>query len=154
MSMNIEQILKEKYGVEIPAPPAPGGLYTPVVQTGNLVFVSGQSCTVDGKAVFTGTMGRDITLEQGQEAARIAVLNCLSLLKDYLKDLNRVKRFVQLIGFVKSAEGFVDQPKVINAASQLLLDIFGERGAHTRMALGTNELPGGATVELNFVVEV
>lgn len=110
--------------------------------------------TVNGKAVFTGTTGRDITLEQGQEAARIAVLNCLSLLKDYLKDLNRVKRFVQLIGFVKSAEGFVDQPKVINGASQLLLDIFGERGAHTRVALGTNELPGGATVELYFIVEI
>lgn len=152
--MDVEQILKDKYNVEIPAPPAPGGLYTPVVQTGNLVYVSGQSCTVNGKAVFTGTMGRNLTLEQGQEAARLAVLNCLSLLKDYLKDLNRVKRFVQLIGFVKSAEGFVDQPKVINGASQLLLDVFGERGAHTRMALGTNELPGGATVELYFIVEV
>lgn len=152
--MDVEQMLKEKYKTEIPAPPAPGGLYTPVIQTGNLIYVSGQSCTVNGKPVFTGTMGRDITLEQGQEAARIAVLNCLSLLKDYLKDLKKIKRFIQLIGFVKSAEGFVDQPKVINGASQLLLDIFGERGAHTRMALGTNELPGGATVELYFIVEV
>ncbi|MDN5312852.1 MAG: hypothetical protein PWQ68_1825 [Thermoanaerobacteraceae bacterium] len=152
--MDVEKLLKEKYGMEIPAPPPPGGLYTPVVQTGNLIYVSGQSCTVNGRPVYTGRVGSDLTIEQGQEAARIAVLNCLSLLKAYLKDLNKVKRFVQMIGYVKSAEGFGDQPLVMNGASQLLLDVFGERGAHTRLALGTNELPGGATVELFFIVEV
>ncbi len=152
--MDVERALKEKYGLELPIPPSPAGLYTPVVQTGNLVYISGQACTVDGKPVFTGKLGSDMTIEQGQEAARIATINCLSLLKAYLKDFSRVKKIVQLIGYVKSAEGFVDQPKVMNGASQLLLDVFGERGAHSRLALGTNELPGGASVELYFIAEV
>ena len=95
-----------------------------------------------------------MTIEQGQEAARIAVLNCLSLLKAYLKDLNKVRKIVQLMGFVKSIEGFVNQPKVIDGASELLVDIFGQRGRHSRLALGTNELPGGASVELYFIVEI
>lgn len=152
--MDIEEILKQKYNLKIPDAPRPGGLYEPVVQVKNLVYISGQSCTVDGKPVFTGTLGKDMTIEQGQEAARIAVLNCLSLLKAYLKDLNKVKKVVQLMGFVKSIEGFVDQPKVIDGASELLVDIFGQRGRHSRLALGTNELPGGASVELYFIVEI
>lgn len=152
--MTVEEILKEKYNLEIPAPAKPAGLYTPVVQTGNLVYVSGQTPIRDGKLLFKGKVGRELTVEQGQEAARYAALNCLALLKAYLGDLGKVKRFVQVLGFVRSAEDFGDQPAVMNGASRLILDLFGERGAHTRLALGTNELPGGAPVEVTFIVEV
>jgi enamine deaminase RidA (YjgF/YER057c/UK114 family) len=154
MFLDVEKVLKEKYGLVLPKPPSPAGLYSPIVQTGNLVYISGQACTVNGEPVFTGKLGADMTVEQGQEAARIATINCLSLLKAYLKDLNKVKKIVQLTGYVKSADGFMDQPKVMNGASQLLLDVFGDRGAHSRLALGTNELPGGASVELYFIAEV
>ena len=146
--MDVEKLLKEIYDMEIPTPLPSTALYAPVVQTGNLIYVSGQTCTVNGKPVYTGAVGSDLTIEQGQEAARIAVLNCLSLLKAYLNDLSRVKKFVQMIGFVKSARNFGDQPLVMNGASKLILDIFGKKGTHTRLALGVNELPDGATVEV------
>ena len=152
--MKIEEILMEKYGMEIPTPAAPVGLYVPVTQTGNLVYVSGQTPTKEGKLVYSGRLGEELTIEQGQEAARLAILNCLALLKAYLGDLDRVKQFVQLIGYVRSAENFGDQPTVMNGASGLLLDLFGERGRHSRLALGTNELPGGAPVEVTFIVEI
>lgn len=152
--MSVEQTLKEKYNLEIPAPPKPGGLYTPVVQTGNLVYVSGQTPVRDGKLLFKGKVGRDLTVEEGQEAARVAALNCLALLKNYLGDLEKIKRFVQVVGYVRSADEFGDQPAVMNGASGLILDLFGERGAHTRLALGANELPGGAAVEVMCIVEV
>jgi enamine deaminase RidA (YjgF/YER057c/UK114 family) len=99
-------------------------------------------------------VGRDLTVEQGQEAARYAALNCLALLKAYLGSLDKIRRFVQVVGYVRSAEDFGDQPQVMNGASSLILDLFGERGAHTRLALGTSELPGGAPVEVTFIVEV
>ncbi|AYO29211.1 RidA family protein [Biomaibacter acetigenes] len=152
--MNAERILKEKYGLELPEPPKPAGLYIPVYQVGQLVYVSGQTPTINGKLLFEGKLGRDLTVEQGQQAARYAVINCLALLKQHLGDLDRVKHFVQLLGFVRSDENFKDQPAVINGASAVLLDIFGEKGAHTRLALGTNELPGGAPVEVTFIAEV
>lgn len=152
--MDIEKSLKEKYGLEIPAPPKPGGLYTPVIRTGNLLYVSGQTPVINGELIFKGKLGKDITLDQGQEAARYAMLNCLALLKDYLGDLSKINKFVQVLAYVRSVEDYGDQPQVINGASKLLLDIFGEKGAHTRLALGTNELPGGAPVELTCIVEI
>lgn len=152
--MFFERTLEEKYGLNFPKPPTPGGLYTPVVQTGNLIFVSGQTPMRDGKLLVKGKLGQDLTVEQGQEAAQYAALNCLALLKAYVGDLNEVKQFVQVLGYVRSAKDFGDQPAVMNGASQLIMDLFGERGKHTRLALGTNELPGGAPVEVTFVVEV
>jgi enamine deaminase RidA (YjgF/YER057c/UK114 family) len=152
--MTIEQKLQEKFGLKIPQVAAPGGLYSPVVQTGNLVYISGQTPKKDGARIFTGIVGRDFTVEQGQEAARFAMLNCLAILKDYLGDLEKIKQFVQVLGYVRCADGFTDQPKVMNGASGLLLDIFGDRGRHTRLALGTNELPGGAAIEILCIVEI
>lgn len=140
--------------MELPEPSMPAGLYTPVVQTGNLVFVSGQTPKKAGARVLSGVVGMDLTVEQGQQAARIAMLSCLAALKMHIGDLDRIKQFVQVTGYVRSAQGFGDQPTVMNAASELVLEAFGQRGRHTRMALGTSELPGGASVEVACIVEV
>ena len=123
--MDIYARLKE-LGLELPPPPPPGGLYKPVKQAGNLLFVSGQGCTREGVPCFTGKVGAERTVEEGQEAARICVMNALSVLHDYLGDLNKVECLVRLQGFVASAEGFNMQPKVIDGASRLLR-IFGVR---------------------------
>lgn len=152
--MKPEEILKEKFNLELPAPSEPDGFYTRVVQTGNLLYVSGHTPKLEGKYVYLGKLGEDFTLEQGQEAARIAMTNCLAALKEFLGELQRIKQFVQVIGYVRSTDSFTQQPLVMNGASGLLIDCFGERGKHTRMALGTNQLPGGAAVEVMCVVEI
>lgn len=152
--MKPEEILKEKFNLVLPAPSEPDGFYTRVVQTGNLLYVCGHTPKLDGKYVYLGRLGEDYTVEQGQEAARIAITNCLAALKEFLGDLQRIKQFVQVIGYVRSTDSFTQQPLVMNGASGLLLDCFGERGKHTRMALGTNQLPGGAAVEVMCIVEI
>lgn len=154
VAVKVEERIRELCGVEVPEPAPPAGLFAAAVRTGNLVYVSGQTPRRDGKRVYTGVVGRDLTVEEGQEATRLAMLGCLAYLKGFLGDLDRVRQVVQVVGYVRSAEGFGDQPLVMNGASQLLLDAFGERGAHTRLALGTSELPGGAAVEVTCVVEV
>jgi enamine deaminase RidA (YjgF/YER057c/UK114 family) len=154
MIMRPETILKEKYNLELPAPSEPDGYYTRVVRTGNLLYVCGHTPKLNGEYIYLGKLGEDFTVEQGQQAARIATTNCLSALKEYLGNLSKIKQFVQVIGYVRSAENFTQQPLVMNGASGLLLDCFGERGKHTRMALGTNQLPGGAAVEVMCIVEI
>jgi len=144
----------KRLGLELPAPPAPGGLYAPVKQVGNLLYTSGQGSNVNGKSAFIGKVGSDLTIEQGQEAARIVALNILSVLHAYLGDLNKIKNVVKILGFVASAPGFGEQPKVINGASQLLIDVFGESGKHTRSAIGSNELPGNIPVEIEGIFEI
>lgn len=151
---SIEAILKERYNLDLPVPSEPDGFYERVIRTGNLLYVCGHTPKLDGRYVFLGKVGEDFTVEQGQEAARIAMTNCLSALKEYLGDLGRIKQFVQVISYVRSAENFTQQPLVMNGASELLLTCFGEKGRHTRMALGTNQLPGGAAVEVMCVVEI
>ncbi|MHB1654693.1 MAG: RidA family protein [Desulfitobacteriaceae bacterium] len=151
--MNVYENL-EKLGLTLPVPPAIGGIYVPVKQVGNLLYTSGQGPSVNGKPAFTGKLGQDLTIEQGQEAARIIILNTLSVLHTYLGDLNKIKNVVKLLGFVASAPNFGDQPKVINGASQLLIDIFEEKGAHARSAIGTNELPGNFPVEIEAIFEI
>ena len=150
----VEDILKSHYGLELPAPSEPDGFYARVVQTGNLLYVCGHTPKLHGEYVFIGQVGREFTVEQGQQAARIAMTNCLAALKEHLGDLDRIKQFVQVMGYVRSAEEFTHQPFVMNGASELLLTCFGERGRHTRMALGTNQLPGGGAVEVMCIVEV
>lgn len=153
--MDIEAIIWEKYGVELPDPPKPGGIYSPVCPAGNLLFLSGQTPTVNGTLRYSGVVGEDCTIEDGQDAARICAFNLLAALKGYLNgELSRVKRLVQLVGFVRSAEDFTAQPQVINGASQVFLDVFGENGLPARIALGTNQLPGGAPVEVMITVEI
>lgn len=152
--MKPEEILKEKFNLVLPDPSEPDGFYTRVVQTGNLLYVCGHTPKLNGEYVYLGRLGEDYTVEQGQEAARIAITNCLAALKEFLGDLQRIKQFIQVIGYVRSTDSFIQQPLVMNGASGLLLDCFGERGKHTRMALGTNQLPGGAAVEVMCIVEI
>jgi len=145
----------EELGFQLPDLPPKGGVYMPVKQVGNLLYVSGQGATVKGVPVVTGKVGTDRTLEEGQQAARICVMNALSTLQNYLGDLNRIKSLVKTLGFVASATDFNMQPKVIDGASLLLADLLGpENGIGARSAIGTNELPGNITVEIEFIFEV
>ncbi len=151
--MAFEQRLKE-LGIELPAPPKPVATYVPAVQTGDLLFLSGVLPMRDGKVTVEGKLGKDLTVEQGYEAARTAVLNALAIVRSELGTLDRVKRVVKLVGHVASAEGFSQQPAVINGASDLLVTLFQEAGRHARVAVGAAELPLRAPVELELIVQV
>lgn len=143
-------------GIILPKPPAPGGIYTPVIELGRgIIYTSGQGPVIHGKPIITGKLGRDVTLEQGQELARNCMLNVLSVLQDWISDLNKIKKVVKVLAFVASTQDFFDQPKVIDAASQLLVDIFGEEiGKAARSAIGTNVLPGNIPVEIEAIFEL
>lgn len=141
-------------GWELPAMSAPKAMYIPVVQSGRLCFVSGQIPMLDDRLLYTGKVGDTRTLEEAQAAARICVINALAALKAHLGDLDRIARFVRVQAFVASKTGFDQQHIVVNAASQLLFDIFGEAGRHARTAVALNQLPLDATVEIEFIVEV
>lgn len=133
----------------------PQGIYVPAVQTGNLVYTSGQLPLQDNRIVYPGRVGKEVTLEQAQRASKMALINALSAIKSVIRDLDRIQKIVRLNGFVCSALEFNDQPKVMNGASELLVEIFGEDvGTHTRCALGVLELPMKACVELDLIVEV
>ncbi|MBS4200936.1 RidA family protein [Bacillus sp. FJAT-49732] len=149
----IEQKLQE-LGITLPIPGEPKFSYIPCNQTGNLVYTSGQDCRIDGELMYTGKLGPDLTTEQGQEAARQTIINCLAVIKAHLGDLDRVVKIVKLLGFVNSAPGFADQPYVMNGASDLLVEVFGENGKHARSAIGTSELPFHTPVEIELIVEV
>lgn len=142
-------------GVELPEVPVPVAAYLPSVVFGeNLVYVSGQDCRNGGELIYEGKLGRDLTVEQGKECARQSMCNCLAALKYSIKSLDRVKRIVKVLGFVASAPDFGEQPFVINGASELLIDIFGEKGKHARAAIGVNELPFNTPVEIEMIVEL
>lgn len=151
--MSFEARLRE-LGIQLPAPPKPVATYVPAVQAGDLLFLSGVIPFRDGKLTMEGKLGRDLTVEQGYEAARIALLNALSIVRTELGTLDRVKRIVRLVGHVASAEGFVQQPAVINGASDLLVRIFDEAGRHARVAVGAAQLPLNSPVELELIVQV
>jgi enamine deaminase RidA (YjgF/YER057c/UK114 family) len=150
--MRIEQEL-EKMGFTLPTP-KPLAAYVPAVRSGNLVFTAGQGPTVDGKPMFTGKLGRELTEEQGYKAAQICVVNCLACVKSLIGDLDKVEQVVKLLGFVASVDGFTRQPWVMNGASELLIKLFGDRGKHARSAIGTNQLPLDIPVEVEIVVRV
>jgi len=143
-----------KLGLRLPTPVKPVAAYVPTVRAGNLVFVAGQIPMVEGKLARTGQVGKDVTLEEGQHLARTCALNCLAAVKAEVGDLSRVKRVVRVGAFVASADSFTDQPKVANGASELLVEVFGEKGRHARAAVGVNVLPLGAPVEVEMLVEV
>jgi enamine deaminase RidA (YjgF/YER057c/UK114 family) len=150
--MHIEQEL-EKLGFVLPTP-KPLAAYIPAVRVGNLVYTAGQGPNVDGKTLFVGKLGRDLTEEQGYKAAQSCVVNCLSCVKSVIGDLDKVERVVKLLGFVASVDGFSRQPWVMNGASDLLVKLFGERGQHARSAIGTNQLPQDIPVEVEMIVQV
>lgn len=150
--MNIEERLTE---LQIVLPEVvPAGNYLPAVRTGNLVYVSGQLPKVEGKIAFKGRVGKDLNLESARRAARACVVNILAVLKQELGGLDKIKRVIRLSGFVNSYPGFQEQPKVMDAASDLLVELFGEAGRHSRVAVGVVELPMGAAVEVDMIVEV
>lgn len=151
--MDVYEKIKE-CGYELPPMPPKGGIYTPVKQMGNILFTAGQGYTDKGVPVISGKAGADVSIEEAQEAARGAVMNMLSALHNHLGDLNRIKNVVKILGFVASTDDFTDQPLVMNGASQLLVDIFGESGMHARSAIGTNTLPVNLTVEIEGIFEL
>ncbi len=148
-----EQRLKE-LGIDLPVAPAALGAYVPCVQTGNLLFLSGQLPLRDGKLVRTGKLGESVQVSDAQEDAKQTVMNALSNVRAVLGSLDRVARCVKLNGYVASAPDFTDQPKVLNAASELLRDIFGDQGRHTRIAVGVSVLPLNSPLEIDFIFEV
>lgn len=140
--------------IVLPAPPRPVATYIPAVLAGDLLFLSGVIPFREGKLALEGKLGRDLTVEQGYEAARIALLNGLAIVRSELGTLDRIRKVVRLVGHVASAEGFVQQPAVINGASDLLVKIFDEAGRHARVAVGAAELPLNAPVELELILQV
>ncbi|HEX9678152.1 RidA family protein [Nitrososphaera sp.] len=141
-------------GITLPSPLAPAGSYVPVVVSGNLAFVAGQIPLEAGQVKFKGNVGRDLPVEAGQEAARLCTVNGLAQLKAVLGSLDKVKRIVKVTGFVSCGPSFADHPKVINGASDLLVQVFGEKGKHARAAVGVSSLPLASAVEVEFIVEV
>ena len=148
----IEERLKE-LAIEIPTPPSPAGSYITVVITGNLAFVSGQIPMKEGKVVFEGKVPNVQSVDSAREAAKICIINGLAQLKANLGTLDKITKFVRISGFVNSEPDFTEHPKVINAASDLLVNIFGDMAKHSRIAVGVASLPLNSTVEIDIVVE-
>jgi enamine deaminase RidA (YjgF/YER057c/UK114 family) len=144
----------QELGVSLPAPAVPVAAYVPCVRTGSLVYVSGQVPVLDGKPSHLGHLGDNVDLEDGRAAARTCAVNVLAALKAELGELSQVKRVVKVTGFVASAPGFTDMPQVVNAASELFGEAFGDAGRHARAAVGVAALPLGVPVEVEAIVEV
>lgn len=142
--------------LEITLPEAPAAVanYVPWIQTGNLLMTSGQLPWLDGKIQYAGKCGADLSVEEGYEAARLCAINAIAQLKAAIGDLSRISKVVRLEGNVHSAAGFQGQPQVLNGASDLIFAVFGERGRHTRTALGINEMPLNAAVQLSLFAEI
>ena len=151
--ISYEARLKE-LKIELPSAPKPVASYVPAVRAGNLIFLAGQGPMSAGRPTISGKVGSDLSEEQGNKAARQTVFNLLAALKAEIGSLDRVKRIVKLTGFVNSAPGFTRQPWVVNGASDLLVDIFGEAGKHARSSVGVSELPMNIPVEIELIVEV
>jgi len=151
--MSVEDKLKEM-GIELPTPPKPVGSYVPVVQTGNLCYVSGQIPVKNGRVAVIGSVPGSCSVEDAKEAARICAINTLGHMKVHLGSLDRIKKIVRINGFIQSDNGYHNQPEILNAASDFFAEVLGEKGVHTRTAYGVLELPVNAAVELDAVIEV
>lgn len=151
--MNPEQKLRD-LGITLPTPPATAGAYVPAVRTGNLLYLAGTLPMHDGKIIYLGKVGQDVDLTQAAEAAKLCTLNALANAKVALGSLDHIVRVVMVNGFVNGIDGFSDSPKVLNGASEFLLQVFGEAGKHARAAVSVNGLPRGAAVEVQIVLEV
>jgi enamine deaminase RidA (YjgF/YER057c/UK114 family) len=139
--------------ITLPTPPKPAGSYIPVVITGNLAFVSGQIPMQDGKVLYTGKVPSEKSIEEAQAAAKLCGINLLAQLKANLGSLDRITKIVRVSGFVNCTPEFSEHPKIINAASDMFYEIFGERGKHSRIAVGVASLPLNSTVEIDMTVE-
>ncbi len=146
--------LKE-LGIELPAAAKPIANYVPWVRAGNLVFISGQGPITDGQVSYPGTLGKSLSLEEGIRSARLCGINVIAQLKEACGgDLDRVRRIVKLVGFVNATADFKDHPKVINGASDLMVDVFGDKGRHARSAVASPSLPLGISTEVEAIVEI
>ncbi len=141
-------------GIILPSPPKPAGAYVPVVVTGKLVFVSGQIPIKDGKVAYLGKVPKDISIEDAQKAAKLCIINALAQIKNELGSLDKISKIVRVSGFVNSTPEFIEQPKVINAASDLIFEIFGTKGQHSRIAIGVASLPLNSCVEIDVIAEM
>lgn len=148
----IEDKLKQ-LSITLPIPPKPAGSYIPVVISGNLAFVSGQIPMQDGKVLYTGKVPSERSIEEAQSAAKMCAINLLAQLKSNLGSLDKITKIIRVSGFVNCTPEFSEQPKIINAASDLLFEIFGEKGKHSRIAVGVSSLPLNSTVEIDMIVE-
>lgn len=151
--MSYERQLKQ-LRIELPSVPKPVANYVPAVRVGDLLFLSGVLPSRDGQLIMTGKLGQAISIEQGMEAAKVALLNALAIIRSEVGSLDRVKRIVKMVGHIASAPEFTDQPQVLNGASDLLVAIFGEAGRDARVAVGAAELPRQAPVEIELIVQV
>ena len=150
---NVEARIAE-LGLTLPAPPAAAGAYVPAVRSGSLLFLAGTLPIRDGKVVSQGKVGREVDLVQAAEAARLCALNALANAKAALGGLEKIERVVMVNGFVNGVDGFSDSPKVLNGASEFLLQVFGDAGKHARAAVSVNGLPLGVSVEVQLVLEI
>jgi len=151
--IDAEEKLKE-LGITLPQPPTPVANYVNAVRTGNLIFLAGKGPRRADGSEITGKLGREISLEEGYKAAWLTGINQLAVLKAELGDLNKVKRIVKVLGMVNSDPSFVEQPAVINGFSDLMVEVFGDRGRHARAAVGMTSLPRGQAVEIEMIVEI
>ena len=153
IAQDAETKLKEK-GIVLTPPSSPVANYVNAVRVGNLLYLAGKGPSKADNTYITGKVGRDLTIEQGYEAARITAINHLAVIKNELGSLNKVKRIVKVLGMVNCTEDFKDQPKVINGYSDLMVEIFGDRGKHARSAVGMYALPFNMAVEVEVIVEI
>ena len=151
--MSAEQKLKQM-GIVLPESPKPLANYVRTVRTGNLLFVSGHGPYNDGKTLLVGKLGKEVTIEEGYKTAQNVAVNCLASIRENLGSLDKVKRVVKLLGMVNCTEDFREQPKVMNGASDLLVEVFGEGGRHARSAVGMQALPNQIPVEIEMILEV
>ena len=151
--MEIEKKMKE-LGLILPEAPEPVAEYIPAKKIGNLVFTSGQGPVKDGNFIHVGKVGGKVSLEEGYESAKMCAINCLAAIKSVIGSLDEIDEVVKIKGYVNSTPDFYRQPEVVNGASELIVKIFGEKGKHTRSALGTSVLPGNIPVELEMTVKV
>ena len=153
MAGKIDARLKE-LGITLPEAPLPAANYVPFVRSGNLVFIAGQIPMEGGKPQFIGKLGREFKIEDGQKSARLCALNVIAQVRAAIGDLDKVKRCVRVGGFVNGTPDFTDQPQVINGASDVIVQIFGDAGKHARAAVGVASLPRGVATEVEAVFEV
>jgi enamine deaminase RidA (YjgF/YER057c/UK114 family) len=152
--MNVILVRLNQLGIVLPDPPKPVAAYIPAKQAGNMVFTAGQLPMVNGEVISKGLLGQDVEIEDAKNAAKICTLNALAAIEGVIGDLDRIKQIVRVIGYVASVPTFTQQPAVVNGASDLLLEIFGENGKHARSAVGMSALPLNASVEIELTVEV
>ncbi len=151
--MGYEERLAE-LGITLPEPPSPVAVYVPAVRSGNLLFISGQLSAKDGRLLHRGKVGAEVTVEEAYQDARQAALNALAVAKAELGTLDNIERVIKLVGYVASAPGFTQQPQVVNGASELLGEVFGDNGKHARVAVGAAELPLGGPVEIELILAI